>query len=206
MGETTLEAPSFRRESIHVVRKDMRNLFCFFVVCFFSCNWFLESHEESKKGSIEELLSSCSESIEIKNGEIGLNPERTWSFNDQIYILNDSEQWMLASNKILNSVDEYIQDHANRGICFKGHRGEYLDRSFYPKGVWCCRGFYNGEKCPYHIDRQFPNGIPRGDRLTCLPNDKTGITEERTPVSGAIFLRKVTEEASNPVSSLFIRP
>jgi hypothetical protein len=157
----------------------MKNLFCFFIVYFFSYIFFLEAHEESRKGSVEELLFSCSKSIEIKNGEIGLNPDRTWSFNNQIYVLNDFEQWVLASYKTPNNVDEYIQDHVDQRICFKGHQGVYLDQSFYPSGIWCCRGSYNGEKCPYHIDKKFPNGIPRGDQLASLPDDLyTGESKE----------------------------
>gem|GEM_PF-2917018 len=149
----------------------MRNLFLFFIVCFFSCNPFLEAHDESERTSIEELLFSCSGSMEIKNGESNFNPDRIWDFNGQIYVLNNSEQWILAGNNLPNSVDDFIKDHAKRGVCFKGHQGEYLDRSHYEDGIWCCRGIYNGKKCPYHIDNQFPNGIPGGGGLICLAND-----------------------------------
>ncbi len=140
----------------------MRNLI-FLVLCSLSTCGFLQAHEGIWKVGVEEVLHSCRNSLEVRDGKTKFKPERTWEFNDQIYLLNDSGSWVLTGfGRSPNSVDEYVEYHAKRGICFKGHTGVYLDKTFYAQGLWYCRGVMSdGNLCPYNMIKQFPpNGIP----------------------------------------------
>ena len=93
-----------------------------------------------------------------------MNAAPVWLFNDQIYQQNNAGQWMQAGAKYNNpqSFSAWLQDLADREVCPKEHPGVYFDRTYHVPGLWYCRGFmHTGEKCPYHMDRQFPNGIPK---------------------------------------------
>ena len=83
-----------------------------------------------------------------------------WTFNDQEYVLNEQDQWEPFAYQAPNNIHEYLVDLAKRGVCPKEHQGIYLDTSIHPEGLWYCRGLYNKELCPFHIDVQCPNGIP----------------------------------------------
>jgi hypothetical protein len=135
----------------------MRNLFFLLIICFFSSNTCLQAHEEDADRNLEEILCSCSKAIEAKEGKIHFNPDRTWIFNDQIYLLNDSEQWVFLGSRPPSDVDELVAFHAKAKKCFKWHDGVFLDKTYFADGLWYCRGLmHDGSLCPYHMVRQFP--------------------------------------------------
>ena len=62
-----------------------------------------------------------------------------------------------------NSRQEALQDWASRKVCPREHPGVFFDTTYETPGVWCCKGIMrDGIKCPYHIDLQYPKGIPKG--------------------------------------------
>lgn len=61
-----------------------------------------------------------------------------------------------------NSRQEALQDWATRKVCPREHPGVFFDTTYEDPGVWCCQGIArDGKKCPYHIDLQYPKGIPK---------------------------------------------
>lgn len=136
------------------------------MISVLSSNAILYGNEDSMQGRSDEIFCSCKKSFQKdKDGTTGINPDRVWIFNDQTYLLNDSDQWVPSGLKAPRDAHQYLQDLADRGVCPKGHRGVYHDFTFYKEGLWCCRGIMtNGEKCFFHIDNQYPKGIPNGGK------------------------------------------
>ncbi|MCC6127779.1 MAG: hypothetical protein IT584_01060 [Chlamydiae bacterium] len=93
----------------------------------------------------------------------GLAGEMVWTFQGLTYCSNDGVRWeRAASRRGPSSTEEYLAEFAKRGSCLRGHSGVYLDRTLYSVGIWCCVGLMpNGEKCFFHLDNQYPNGIPK---------------------------------------------
>lgn len=88
-----------------------------------------------------------------------------WLLNDSVYQQNEAGQWirMISRNKLPMKHSWWLQDLMDRGVCPRGHKGVFFDRTFEKPGVWYCRGIvHDGKKCPYHIDNQFQNGKSNG--------------------------------------------
>lgn len=126
----------------------------FFVVMFSPFNGLFSSYVHP--------LDACQESIrEVSNGKIYLEPHRVWHFETSTFILNDSQQWIsLGEVKLLQDsagiyLEEKQQDWNNRHVCPREHWGVYYSKEY---RIWFCRGYVNGEPCPYHDGVNFPNG------------------------------------------------
>jgi hypothetical protein len=130
----------------------MRKLFFFFSFGIFSS---VCASPDPTWQVMEEYMCYYLNSVRELRSE---TPSRFWMFNDREYLLNNSGTWAPLGGEIPENLLEFIQYHAKLGVCFKGHKGVYLDIRYYEDGVWYCNGQYKGEDCPYHVNIQMPGG------------------------------------------------
>lgn len=123
------------------------------------CSWVVHGNESLNRLVMEDFL--CLSIREFREFEKA-NPDRVCTFNDRTYLQNESGQWISARYEVPANFQEWLKDLAGRGVCPKEHKGVYLDQSIYECGIWYCRDVVrSGERCPYHLDTQYPGGIPK---------------------------------------------
>jgi len=117
-----------------------------FLTMAFSLAAYEESHEEFMERMVYTKVKIAQEIRERNNSK----SETIW--------WNQSEP---LNQSAPASSEEFIAQQSKLGRCFKGHQGIFLDMSFYDCGVWLCKEKWNGETCPWSIERHYPDGIPK---------------------------------------------
>jgi len=134
----------------------MKKIF-FLLVMTLGLAAYEESHEEFMERMVYTKVKIAQEIRERSDS----NPKTDWRFNSLDFRSNEAVQSeSLNQNPPANS-EEFVAQQARLGRCFKGHQGIFLDMSFYDSGVWLCKEKWNGETCPWNIERHYPNGIPK---------------------------------------------
>lgn len=122
----------------------------------------LAAHEESHEEFMERMVYTKVKIAQEIRESNDSNPERDWRSNSQDFQPKGVGQSGPLNQSPPTNSEEFVAQQAKLGRCFKGHQGIYLDMSFYESGVWLCRERWNGEACPWNIERHYPNGIPNG--------------------------------------------